>query len=118
MTSKRKREERMRGDAIEPDQMFSYISAAQRVPQDHPLRAIRRMVDTVLGELSLSFEKLHSHTGRPSIPPESRRFVQEAPSVLRLVGFSDHRIAWKPIQGTKHASALSTIFHASGERSL
>lgn len=78
MTSKRKREERMRGDAIEPDQMFSYISAAQRVPQDHPLRAIRRMVDTVLGELSPSFEKLYSHTGRPSIPPESRRFVQEA----------------------------------------
>jgi len=70
MTSKRKREERMRGDAIEPDQMFSYISAAQRVPQDHPLRAIRRMVDTVLRELSPSFERLYSHTGRPSIPPE------------------------------------------------
>ncbi len=60
----------MRGDAIEPDQMFSYISAGQRVPQDHPLRAIRTMVDTVLVELSPSFAKLYSHTGRPSIPPE------------------------------------------------
>jgi transposase len=60
----------MRGDAIEPDMMFSYISAAQRVPKDHPLRAIRTMVDAVLVELSPSFEKLYSHTGRPSIPPE------------------------------------------------
>jgi transposase len=70
MTSERKKEERMRGDAIEPDAMFSYISAAQRVPQDHPLRPIRAMVDVVLQELSPSFQKLYSHTGRPSIPPE------------------------------------------------
>jgi transposase len=70
MTSRSKKEERMRGDAIEPGAMFSYISAAQRVPQDHPLRAVRGMVDVVLGELWPQFEKLYSHTGRPSIPPE------------------------------------------------
>jgi hypothetical protein len=79
MTSKRKREQRMRGDAIELDQMFSYISAAQRVPQDHPLRSGGWWTRS-LGELSPSFEKLHWHTGRPSIPPESRRLVQAAPS--------------------------------------
>ena len=50
--------------------MFSYISAAQRVPEDHPLRAIRTMVDDVLRRLWSDFEKLYSHTGRPSIPPE------------------------------------------------
>ena len=60
----------MRGDAIEPDAMFSYVSPAQRVPQDHPLRAVRMMVDVVLQELSPEFQKLYSHTGRPSIPPE------------------------------------------------
>ncbi len=60
----------MRGDAIEPDAMFSYVSPAQRVPQDHPLRAVRMMVDEVLRELSPEFQKLYSHTGRPSIPPE------------------------------------------------
>ena len=58
----------MRGDAIEPGAMFSYISAAERVPQDHPLRAVRTMVDVVLCELSPHFQKLYSHTGRPSIP--------------------------------------------------
>jgi transposase len=60
----------MRGDNDEPDAMFSYISAAQRVPQDHPLRAVRSMVDLVLKELSPRFQKLYSRTGRPSIPPE------------------------------------------------
>jgi transposase len=70
MTSSRKKEERMRGDSIEPDAMFSYITAAQRVPQDHPLRAIRKMVDEVLRALSPRFDKLYSRIGRPSIPPE------------------------------------------------
>jgi transposase len=70
MTSRSKKEVRMKGDALEPDGMFSYISAAQRVPQDHPLRAVRGMVDTVLRELSPRFRKLYSHTGRPSVPPE------------------------------------------------
>jgi transposase len=50
--------------------MFSYMSPAQRVPKDHPLRAIRTMVDEVLRRLWSDFEKLYSHTGRPSIAPE------------------------------------------------
>jgi transposase len=60
----------MRGDNREPDAMFSYILPAQRVPKNHPLWAIRTMVDEVLGRLWSDFEKVHSHTGRPSIPPE------------------------------------------------
>jgi transposase len=60
----------MRGDYSEPESVFSYITAAQRVPKDHPLRAIRTMVDEVLRRLWSDFEKLYSHTGRPSIPPE------------------------------------------------
>jgi transposase len=60
----------MRGDSGEPEPMFSYISASKRVPADHPLRAIRTMVDEVLRELSPRFQKLYSHTGRPSVPPE------------------------------------------------
>jgi transposase len=70
MSAPTKKEVRMRGDNNEPDAMFSYISPAQRVPQDHPLRAVRSMVDVVLTELSPRFQKLYSHTGRPSIPPE------------------------------------------------
>jgi transposase len=50
--------------------MFSYLSPEQRVPQDHPLRPIRAMTESVLKGLSLQFAKLYSATGRPSIPPE------------------------------------------------
>jgi transposase len=60
----------MRGDDRQQAQMFSYLSPEERVPQDHPLRAIREMVDEVLTQLSPRFEGLYSTTGRPSIPPE------------------------------------------------
>jgi transposase len=50
--------------------MFSYISAEQRVPTDHPLRAIRVMADAALRELGPRFEALYASNGRPSIAPE------------------------------------------------
>jgi transposase len=60
----------MRGDDREPDAMFSYVSAEQRVPKEHPLRAIRALVDEVLREMSREFDGLYARVGRPSIPPE------------------------------------------------
>ena len=42
---------RMRGDDRQPRAMFSYVSAEERVPQDHPLRAIRTFVDEILREI-------------------------------------------------------------------
>ena len=50
--------------------MFSYISPDKRVPQDHPLRRIRAIVDRVLEQLSPRFNKLYARAGRPSIAPE------------------------------------------------
>ncbi len=61
---------RMRGDDRQPDAMFSYVSAEQRVPADHPLRAIRTLVDEVLRDMSREFDGLYARVGRPSIPPE------------------------------------------------
>jgi transposase len=61
---------RMRGDHREPDSMFSYVSPEQRIPPDHPLRAIRALVNDVLADLSPEFGRLYAKTGRPSIPPE------------------------------------------------
>lgn len=60
----------MRGADQKQDWMFSYISAERRVPKDHPLRAIRTMVDVVLRDLSPLFERLYAKIGRPSIAPE------------------------------------------------
>ena len=50
--------------------MFSYLSPEQRVPADHPLRAVRQMADTILAQLSQLFSKMYSDIGRRSIPPE------------------------------------------------
>jgi transposase len=50
--------------------MFSYVTLEQRVPEKHPLRAVRNLVDQVSGEMSASFEALYSKVGRPSVPPE------------------------------------------------
>src|SRR5262245_19024285 len=63
-------EERMRGEGDDPQPMFSFITAAQRVPQDHPLRRVRSMADEALRGLSPEFSLLYSKTGLPSIPPE------------------------------------------------
>jgi hypothetical protein len=46
----------MRGDHDEPEPVFSYITPSQRVPKDHPLRAIRTMVDDVLRRLRSDFD--------------------------------------------------------------
>ena len=60
----------MRGDDNQQEGMFSYVSPEKRVPADHPLRPIRKMVDEILKEMSPQFAKLYSEVGRPSIAPE------------------------------------------------
>ncbi len=60
----------MRGDDRKQTHMFSYISLEERVPKDHPLRPMRRMVDQALEELSPRFDRLYASGGRPSIAPE------------------------------------------------
>ena len=60
----------MRGADRQQSSMFSYISSEQRVPTDHPLRAIRAMAEAALGELGPRFDAVYATNGRPSIPPE------------------------------------------------
>jgi transposase len=60
----------MRGDERLQGGMFSYVTLEQRVPEDHPLREIRRLTDVVLASLSGAFDEMYSASGRPSIAPE------------------------------------------------
>jgi transposase len=60
----------MRGKTDDQVELFSYIPLESRVPEEHPLRRIRELVDAALARLSKEFDELYSHTGRPSIPPE------------------------------------------------
>ena len=60
----------MRGDDQQQNHMFSYLSPESRVRKDHPLRAIRTLVDEVLTQLSPRFDTMYARVGRPSIAPE------------------------------------------------
>ena len=60
----------MRGNQEQQEQVFSYVSLEQRVPQSHPLRKIRLMADRSLQEISSLFDQIYAHGGRPSIAPE------------------------------------------------
>ena len=60
----------MRGWDLRSEVLFSYVNCEQRVPKDHPLRAILRFVDQALATLSPEFERLYARFGRPSIAPE------------------------------------------------
>src|SRR5437588_13052064 len=62
--------EGMRGADHQQNHMFSYLSPEMRVRKDHPLRAIRAMVDEVLTQLSRRFDAMYARVGRPWIPPE------------------------------------------------
>jgi len=60
----------MRGIDHQQADMYSYVSPEARVRADHPLRAVRKMADEALKNMTERFEAMYARTGRPSIPPE------------------------------------------------
>jgi transposase len=60
----------MRGSDERSGSLFSYVDLEARVRGDHPLRMIRRLANTALGDLSRAFAELYTDFGRPSIAPE------------------------------------------------
>jgi transposase len=50
--------------------MFLYGSLEERVPEKHPLRPVRVMVDAALESMSGRFDEMYAKAGRPSIAPE------------------------------------------------
>ena len=51
----------MRGGDARTEALFSYVSCERRVPTDHPLRAVRKIVNEALTALSPEFEKLYTN---------------------------------------------------------
>jgi transposase len=60
----------VRGGDNRTGELFSYVDLEARVRRDHPLRAIRMIVNAALSALEREFAALYSPIGRPSIPPE------------------------------------------------
>jgi len=115
----------MRGADHQQSHMFSYLSPEKRVRKDHPLRAIRAMVDEVLTQLSGRFDTMYARAGRPSIPPEkllraqllqmlysvrSERLLMEEIDYSMLfrwfVGLNLDEEVWDPTSFTKNRDRL------------
>jgi transposase len=115
----------MRGADEQPGSMFSYVSLEERVPPDHPLRAIRRITDRALDRLSPRFGTLYINFGRPSIPPEKllRALLLQALYTIRserqlieqieynllfrwFVGLGMDDAVWAPTTFTKNRDRL------------
>ena len=115
----------MRGHDEQTTHMFSYLSPEQRVPANHPLRAVRALTDEALHTMSRRFAGLYATTGRPSIPPEqllralllqvlytvrSERLLMEELNYNLLfrwfVGLSMDDPVWHPTTFTKNRDRL------------
>jgi transposase len=115
----------MRGADERSGAMFSYVSLEDRVPAEHPLRAVRRITDRALERLSPRFGTLYVNFGRPSIPPEKllRALLLQALYTIRserqlmeqldfnllfrwFVGLGIDDAVWSPTTFTKNRDRL------------
>src|SRR5258705_4325724 len=120
------KEARMRGDDRQQGAMYSYISPEARVPQDHPLRAIRGLVDAVLRELSPRFAELYAGVGRPSIPPEqllrakSFKILYTTRSERQLMEHLDYNLLFRGFVGLNMEEPVwdPTVFTKNRQRLL
>ncbi len=115
----------MRGDDQQTGICSATLLAEQRVPADHPLRAVRQMTDDALTRLSPRFATLYSTIGRPSVLPEqllralilqilysvrSERLLMEQLQYNLLfrwfVGLAMDDVVWTPTTFTKNRDRL------------
>ena len=116
----------MRGDDLQQEQLYSYVSPEQRVPSDHPLRAIREMTNAVLERLSPQFDQLYSGVGRPSIPPEKllRALLLQVLYTIRserlLMEELDYNLLFRWFVGLNMDDAVwdATVYSKNRERLL
>ena len=113
----------MRGWDAKSDALFRNVSCEARVPKDHPLRPIRRIVDEALAALSPEFEQLYTKFGRPSIPPERllRALLLQAfysvRSELQLMEQLDYNLLFRWFVGLSLDAAVwdATVFTKNRE---
>jgi len=77
----------LRGSDERTGSLFSYVDVERRMRKDHPLRAIRKLVDDALFAMDGDLAALYSGIGRPSIAPQMllramllQDFIRCAPS--------------------------------------
>src|SRR5215204_3193481 len=116
----------MRGSDVRTGELFSYVDLEQRVPRNHPLRQIRRVVNEVLAALDGEFEKLYAAEGRRSIAPERllRALLLQAFYTIRserqLMEQLDYNLLyrWFVGLGVDEAVWVPTVFTKNRDRLL
>jgi len=58
----------MRGSDTRTGELLSYVDLEKRVPEKHPLRLVRAVVNDILAALDGDFAKAYAPEGRSSIP--------------------------------------------------
>jgi transposase len=116
----------MRGNDEQQGAVFSYLNPEERIPSDHPLRAIRAMGDGALQELSLHFAALYARRGRPSIPPEKLlralllQILYSIRSERQLMEQMNYNLLYRWFVGLNPDDAVwdATVFTKNRERLL
>ena len=117
----------MRGPQTLQGGIFSYVSLESRIPEDHPLRAIRRLVDAALEQLSRRFDGIYAKgVGRPSVPPEQllRALLLQVLYTIRserqLIEQIDYNLLYRWFVGLELDDEVfsATVFTKNRERLL
>jgi transposase len=116
----------MRGNDDSQERMFSYVSMEERIPSEHPLRAIRAMTNRALRRLDRRLEGLYSGIGRPSIAPEKLlrahllQHLYSLRSERMLMEQLDYNLLFRWFVGLEVDEAVweTTVFSKNRERLL
>ena len=60
----------MRGNAARQVELLTAVTPDALIPQGHPIRRIKPMVDRALAQMSSTFDQMYAQNGRASMPPE------------------------------------------------
>ncbi len=116
----------MRRTETKQGTMLSLLSPERRIPQNHPLRAVKTLAEAALSELSPVFDEMYSAVGRPSIPPER---LLKASLLMALYTVRSERMfceqldynllfRWFLDMNMDEASFVPTVFTKNRERLL
>ena len=124
----------MRGDRERQANIMLAVTPETFVPEDHPLRRIKPLVDECLAQLSPRFEEMYAKRGRPSIPPEhllkgsllialfsvrsERQFCEQLRYNLLFKWFLDLNVEDEPFNATTFSKNRERLLEAEVARAF